>query len=147
MTNGSFEYFEVEADIGVLGRGPDLAAAFVQTALGALTLVVDPATVEAREVREVRAHGDSPEALLVNWINECLYVHEIEAFAVHRIELVTFEPDAGGSEPCRLHSLLHGEEIDRLRHRLGTVVKAATFHQVSVVSSPKGASGRIVLDV
>ena len=93
-------------------RGPTLAAAFAEAALAALARSIDPRSVEEREVREVRAHGDSVEALLVNWINECLYVHEVEAFAWRRVEFAVFdvEPRAG-AEPMRVHSFLHGESV------------------------------------
>jgi SHS2 domain-containing protein len=147
MTSG-YEYFEVEADVGVIGRGATAAEAFVQTARGVFALIVDPATVEGREAREVRAHGESLEALLVAWINECLYVHEVEGFVAGDVRLEVFEttPLAGG-EPMRLHSFLLGEEVNPGRHRLGTVVKAATFHQVSVKATERGYEARLVLDV
>jgi SHS2 domain-containing protein len=146
--NAGYEYFEVEADVGVIGRGPTSAEAFVQTALGVFALIVEPGSVEERESREVRAHGESLEALLVAWINECLYVHEVEGFVARRVALEVFEatPRAGG-EPLRLHSVLHGEEVDPGRHRLGTVVKAATFHQVSVQPIEGGYEARLVVDV
>jgi SHS2 domain-containing protein len=147
MTPG-YEYFEVEADVGVIGRGDTAAEAFAQTARGVFALIVDPATVEERERREVRAHGESLEALLVAWINECLYVHEVEGFVARDVRLEVFEtqPLAGG-EPLRLHSFLLGEEIDTGRHRLGRVVKAATFHQVAVKAVDGGHETRLVLDV
>jgi SHS2 domain-containing protein len=111
-------------------------------------LIVEPTTVQARERREVRAHGESLEALLVAWINECLYVHEVEGFVARDVRLEVFDaaPLAGG-EPLRLHSSLVGEEVDPVRHRLGTVVKAATFHQVSVKATEDGYEARLVLDV
>ena len=65
MTPG-YEYFEVEADVGVLGRGADAAEAFVQTGLGVFALIVDPASVREQERREVRAHGEGLGDLLVN---------------------------------------------------------------------------------
>lgn len=68
----------VEADVGVRAWGPTRAEAFAQAALGVMALTVLPDEVEARESREVRAQAESPEALLVAWVNECLYVHEIE---------------------------------------------------------------------
>ena len=147
MTPG-YEYFEMEADVGVIGRGGSAAEAFVQTARGVFALIVDPATVAAREPREVRAHGESLEALLVAWINECLYVHEVEGFVAGDVRLEVFEttPLAGG-EPLRLHSFLLGEDVDPGRHRLGTVVKAATFHQVSVKATDGGFEARLVVDV
>lgn len=134
-----FEYFEVEADVGVLAWGPTLAEALAQVALGALALVIRPEEVQARESREVRAQADSLEALAVAWINECLYVHEIEGFAVSRVEV-----DRASSEV--VHGRLLGEPIDLARHRPGTVVKAATMHQASVRTGER-VEIRVVLDV
>jgi protein archease len=147
MTPG-YAYFEVEADVGVIGRGRTAAEAFVQTALGVFALIVELDSVEELDSREVRAHGESLEALLVTWINECLYVHEVEGFVARRIEIEVFDatPRAGG-EPLRLHSFLRGEEVDQSRHRLGTVVKAATFHNVSVRATEDGWEARLIVDV
>ena len=144
----AYEYFETDADIGVIARGVTAAEAFVQTALGVFALIVEPAGVEERERREVRAHGDNLEALLVAWINECLYVHDVEGFVARRVELEVFDatPSPGG-ERLRLHAFLHGEEVDPTRHRLGTVVKAATMHQVAVRTTDSGCETRLVLDV
>src|SRR5262249_17570954 len=78
------------------------------------------AEVEERGEREVRAQADSPERLLVAWINECLYVHEIEGFVVRRVEV----------DACTetvVHGVLHGEEFDGDRHRFRATVKAATL--------------------
>ncbi|HEU5192543.1 MAG TPA: archease [Methylomirabilota bacterium] len=147
MTPG-YDYFDVEADVGVIGRGPTAAEAFVQTALGVFALIVEPASVEVRDRREVRAHAETIESLLVSWINECLYVHEVEGFVARAVDLEVFEtsPRVGG-EPLRLHSFLGGEEVDPRRHRLGTVVKAATLHQVSVEAVPGGYEARLIVDV
>ena len=46
-----------------------------------------------------------------------------------------------------LERVLHGEEIDPGRHRLGTIVKAATLHQVSVRTAGDGVETRLILDV
>ena len=92
-------------------RGASLEAAFADMAMAVLGLAVDPGRVEQREVREVRAHGATAEMLLERWIDECLYVHEVEGFAPGRIEFVVFRvgTGGGGAEPLRLHALLHGE--------------------------------------
>jgi len=68
--NAGYEQFEVEADVGIRAWGPTRAEAFAQAALGVLALVADPATVTAREAREVRAQADGPETLLAAWIDE-----------------------------------------------------------------------------
>ena len=135
-----YDYFDVEADAGVRAWGPTRAEAFAQAALGVLALVIAPDGVQSRESREVRAQGDNLEALLVSWINECLYVHEIEGFAVRRVEVDTLSEHL-------IHGLLHGEPIDLARHSAGTVVKAATFHGVSVVEKGGVHDVRVVVDV
>jgi SHS2 domain-containing protein len=135
-----YEYFEVEADVGVRAWGATVPEAFAQAALGVLALAIGPDEVQAREQREVRAQGDSPESLLVGWVNECLYVHEIEGFAVKRVEVTTITDAV-------VHGSLHGEPIDPHRHRLGTVVKAATYHRVGVSKSPGRVEATLIVDV
>ena len=140
MTTTGYEYFDVEADVGVSARGRDRAEAFAQAALGVLALGVAPDGVEERETRDVRAQAANLEDLLVAWLNECLYVHEIEGFAVARVEVDT----------CRdglVHGVLHGEPLDAARHRLGTIVKAATHHHVEVRESEGRIDVRVVVDV
>ena len=148
MTLGGWEQFDVEAAVGVRGWGPSRAAAVAQLTRGVFSLSAAPATVEVRERREVRAQAAGPEALLVTWINECLYVHDVEGFVARRIEIEVFDDTArSGGERLRLHSFLHGEEVDPSRHRLGTVVKAATMREVSTRASEGGFETRLVLDV
>jgi len=140
MTDTGFEQFDVEADVGIRAWGPTRAEAFAQAAMGVLSLVCDPASVTPRETREVRAQADGPETLLAAWIDECLYVHEIEAFVVRRVEVTACSDTV-------VHGRLHGEPLDAGRHRLGTVVKAATLHGIAVEARDGRHEVRIVVDV
>jgi SHS2 domain-containing protein len=135
-----WEHFETEADVGIHAWASTRAEAFAQAALGVFALIVTPDEVVEREHREVRAQADSVESLLVAWINECLYVHEIEGFVVHRVEVDRCEEHI-------VHGVVHGEEIDLGRHRPGTVVKAATLHQVVVTGSAGRHEVRVIVDV
>jgi len=104
----------------VRARGATLREAFARTVLALFARAFDLDSIQEREVREVRAHGETAEALLANWIDECLYVHEVEGFAWRRIDFALFEAAArAGAEPMRLHAFLHGEEIDPDRQRGG----------------------------
>jgi SHS2 domain-containing protein len=135
-----WEHFEVEADVGVRAWGRTRAEAFSRAAEGVLALTVAPDAVAATETREARAQAGSIEALLVNWLNECLYVHEIEGFAVARVEVDTVRDDF-------VHGVMHGEPLDPGRHPMGTVVKAATHHQVEVRETNAWVEVRVVVDV
>jgi tRNA nucleotidyltransferase (CCA-adding enzyme) len=140
MSAAGWEPFEVEADVGVRGWGPTRAAAVAQVTLGVFALIVAPDEVEAREQREVRAQADTPEALLVAWIDECLYVHEIEGFVVRSAELTTCTETLA-------HGVLRGEPIDPGRHRVGTVVKGATYHRVGLWARGDVWEARLIVDV
>jgi SHS2 domain-containing protein len=124
----------------VRARGRDRAEAFAQAALGVLALGVAPDDVEERETRDVRAQAATVEDLLVAWINECVYVHEIEGFAVRRVSVRRLEEQV-------VHGVLHGEPLEPSRHQLGTVVKGATHHRVFVTDTPTGAEVSLIVDV
>jgi SHS2 domain-containing protein len=140
MTRAGYEHFDVEADVGVRAWGHDCAEAFAEAARGVLALGVAPSSVQERETRDVRAQGGSAQDLLVAWINECVYVHEIEGFAVRRVSVERLD---GGV----VHGTLHGEPLEPERHELGTVVKGVTHHRVSVADTATGYEVSVIVDV
>jgi protein archease len=140
MTGEGWEHFDVEADVGVHAWGPTLEACFRQCALGVFTLVVPLDAVAPSEEREISAQAETVEALLVSWINELLYLHDVEGFAVHDVA----EPRIEGT---RAHATLTGEPLDVTRHPRGIQVKAATFHQLALDRGPGHVEARLVVDI
>jgi len=132
---------------GVVGHGATLPEAFAQVALGIFALVADPASVEERDAREVRAHGTAPERLLVNWLNECLYVMDVEGFVARRVEFSMFALDAGaqGGEPLRLYSRLHGEDLDPARHIPRETVRGIRAEGAFVLEAGNGSEARVIV--
>jgi SHS2 domain-containing protein len=130
----------VAADVGVHAWGETLAGCFRQCALGMFDLIVPTRAVTPVEIREVAARGNGVEALLVNWLNECLYLHDLEGFVVHDLET----PGVAGTG---VHGILRGEPVDPARHPRGTVVKAATFHGLEVAETPGRVTARVILDI
>jgi len=130
----------------VIARGATLREAFTRAVLGLFSHVVDPAAVDPREIREVRAHGASPEALLAQWIAECSYVHEVEGFVFRKIDVAVFdvEPKVSG-EPMRLHAFLHGEELDPARHRAARTITPLATGDISVRRDADGYEVRLML--
>lgn len=139
MTSGGYEYFGTAPAVGLSAWGPDLPECLRQCALGVFNLIVATSAVEPREHREVAARGGSAEALLVSWLNECLYVHDLEGFVVS--DVTRPEITAAG-----VHAVLHGEPLDPSRHPRGTLVKAATFDGLEVQETPGRVSARVTLD-
>lgn len=128
--------------------GATLSEAFTRIALDLFAAVVDPATVEDGDTREVRAHGAGLAALLHAWLQECLYVHEVEGFACRTIDFAVFETaPTSGAEALRLHAILRGEAIDPARHRVRAAIRNVSSSGLAVEASSAGFSVRATLDV
>lgn len=125
-----------------------LPDAFARIALSLFAVAVDPASVDPAEVREVRAHGAGVLALLRRWLEECLYVHEVEGFACRSIEFVVFEasPTAGG-EPFRLHAFLRGEPVEPARHQVHGLIRGIGSDGLAVEAFVEGFRVRARLEL
>ena len=132
----------------MVGSGATLPEAFAQVALGVFALLADPASVEERDAREVRAHGTVPETLLVNWLNECLYVLDVEGFVPRRVEFTIFALDATtpGGEPLRLYCRLHGEDRDPARHIARETVRGIRAEGAAVLAGGDGLEARVIIE-
>ncbi|MGH7298872.1 MAG: archease [Candidatus Rokuibacteriota bacterium] len=129
-------------------EGRTLPDAFARVALGLFAAAVDPASVDETETREVRAHGAGLPALLRRWLEECLYVHEVEGFACRSIEFVVFDgaPGAGG-EPLRLHAFLRGEPVDPARHLTRALIRGISGDGLAVETHGDGVQVRAALEI
>lgn len=136
MKREGYEYFDVALAVGVAAWGEDLPGCLRQCALGVFNLIVPTESVRPIESREVAARGGSVDALLVSWLDECLYVHDLEGFVV--ADVTPPEVTATG-----MHALLRGESADPSRHPPGAVVKVTAVLDVTEV--PGRVSVQIVL--
>jgi len=136
--NGGFDLLEHTADVGIRAWGDSLEGAFEQAAWG-LAEVLGIRVPDDGQVRTVRATADDLGALLVDFLNELVLLHETEeaAFADIRVLRVS---DAQLEADVRVRPLNGAPG--------GIPVKAATFHQLSVDRSPDGrVEVRVYLDV
>lgn len=125
MAYPSYEYLDHTAEIGVIGRGADLKEAFCNVAMGMFNLIVDLDKLEEREVRDVEARADDRENLLVAWLNELLYLFDVDYLLFRRFEITEMSDR-------RLRSLAYGEKADPARHEIKLGIKAATYHLLRV---------------
>lgn len=141
--SGGYEVLEHTADIGIHAWGDTPEAAFEQAAWGLVDILGARASVKqggrAPEPVAVVATAEDPAGLLVAFLNEVLFVHEVEEVGFHsiRVQRVTDEVVRAEVEVIPLV-----EEPD------GVAVKAATYHQIEVGAHPDGGTElRVYLDV
>jgi SHS2 domain-containing protein len=136
----SWETFEHEADVGLLvrgGSGPELFAA-AGRALFELVCCVD-AVVE-RERYEIAGQADDVEALLVDWLNDLVFLFEGRSVVCRRFTFLEWSATAYRAEAF-------GEPVDAARHEPRDLVKAATYHGLSVRQLRDRWEARVILDV
>ena len=128
------------ADLAWRLWGHDLPELF-ENAGGALSATMtDRRYLRRRATRTVRLTADDRETLLVDWLNHLLYLFDQDGFLGRnfQVESLTYEG---------LEARVTGENFDPARHPALTGVKAATFHQLSIVPVHDGWEATVVLDL
>jgi SHS2 domain-containing protein len=135
-----FEIFAVTADKGIRAWGRDLPELFVSAARGMWSLMVEPGTARREEMLPVKVEAGDRETLLVGWLNELLYLHEVEGFVAADFTIRHLSDTT-------LEGEVWGERVDRARHFMVGHVKAATYHLLQVLPVEGGWEARVVVDV
>jgi len=111
--------------MGLVAYGKSLAEAFANAAYGLFSLIVEPNKVKERESRKVTVQAQDAESLLFNWINELIYIFEVERLLFKSFDITEFTGQS-------LEATCWGEKYDPSRHQLKTGVKSATYHMLKV---------------
>ncbi len=129
-----WEHYEHTADIGIRGYGSTLEEAFEAVALALFDVMVDVRKVEPRECREVEVEGEDLMALLYNFLEELLVLHDMEGLVFGDVT-VEIEKDGDG---YRLKARACGEPLDYEKHEPKEEVKAITYHEMEIKRLPDG---------
>ncbi len=131
-----YELLEHTADVGVRARGGTLEELFEQATLGVAEVLGAWRPGAGRTVALTVEAADLG-ALLVDWLNEVLYLREVRygSLGAVTVERVAAERATGSV------ALTSGEPSG------GTYVKAATYHGLRVERSGGGWLAEVYLDV
>jgi SHS2 domain-containing protein len=135
-----FEILEHTADIGFRVRAASLPELFEAAAQALASIAIETANIEPRGTFPIEARGADNQELLVNWLNEVLWLLDGKRIALGRFEVA--EVGEG-----RVAGMAWGEPLDPARHRAKIVVKGVTYHQLEVVRENGGWRARVFLDI
>lgn len=126
--NPCWEHFNHDADIGIRGIAPTLAQAFEQAAIAMTAVITDPNIVDAKETIAVTCNACDHEMLLVDWINELIYLMAIRGMIFSSFQVVI--------DDCVLTAVISGETVDVEKHWPAVEIKGATLTELKVFKSP-----------
>lgn len=132
------QLIEHTADTGFIAYGNSLAEAFANAAYALFSIIAELDTVGETESRPVSAEAEDAEGLLFNWINQLIYIFEVEHLLFKRFDITE-------SAEQSLRATCWGEKYDPSRHQLNTGVKSATYYMLEV--DRKKNRVQVILDV
>ncbi len=133
-----FRELDHTADLAVEVWGEDFPSLLVHAAEAMFALQGLPESAEQTVRRRVELSAPDRESLLVDWLNELLYLSES-----HGEVYTTFELADVSSPGAALRATVHGQKGQPTKRK----IKAATFHNLQVVDEPDGCRTHIVFDV
>jgi len=135
-----FEIIDHTADIGITAYGADIKQAFANAALGLFSLMADLDDLKEDIQHELELSAEDVEVLLVEWLNELIYVFDVEHIIFKRFEIA----ELTGTQ---IKARCFGEKIKPGQHKLKREIKAATYHMLNISKEDGGYKLQVIFDI
>ena len=134
-----FEIIDHTADVGIIAYGADMNEAFANAAKGLFSLITELDDVEEVVYRDIELTAPDQESLLVEWLNELIYLFDAENIIFKRFDITQLSQ-------THLKARSYGHKVDSSKHKLKTGVKAATYHMLKIDKS-NGGKVQVLFDI
>jgi SHS2 domain-containing protein len=135
-----FEVIDNTADIGIIAYGADIKQVFANAALGLFNLMADLDNLKEDTKRQIELSAEDVEVLLVEWLNELIYISDVEHIIFKRFEINELSS-------TQLRATCFGEKIKPGQHRLKREIKAATYHMLRLNKEDGSYKVQIIFDI
>ena len=135
-----YEFIEHTADLGFRAYGNTLEELFAHAAEAFFEAVVGLETIRERIEKSFETEADALDELMVNWLDELLYVYDTEGFVFKRFEIKTIKEN-------QLKANAAGEVLDPERHAVRAGIKAVTYHQLYVEERNGLWEAQVIFDI
>jgi SHS2 domain-containing protein len=135
-----FEVLDHTADIGLIVYGEDLKTLFQNAGEGFFHLITDLRKVKRRTKRTIEIGKEDLKRLMVDWLTELLYLHDVEGLLFKEFKVESVGEDG-------LKAVVKGEVFREGVHVIKTGVKAVTYHQIEVRKGKRGWRAQVILDL
>lgn len=138
--NRFYELIDHTADVRIKVSGCNMKELLTNFSLAMMDIICDLKTIEPKEEYNVRCDGGCSEELIVNWLSELLYLHE-----VNRMLFCEFKIKVNDGN--NVTGICRGEKIDESRHDLLTDIKAVTYSGLEVKEEDGMLSCMVTFDI
>ena len=141
--NKKYELVDHTADLAIKVYGKDLEELLKNCSAAMMDVICDLNTIELKNQYSVSSSGNSEEELLVNLLQELLYLHEVKKLLFCKFEFKIND----NIKNREVEGNVWGEEIDFSRHDLLNDIKAVTYSDLKVEHKNGKLSAKITFDI
>jgi protein archease len=148
LESTGFEEIEHPSDIRIKFNGKTIEELFENAGMGMFSMITDLSKIRAVKRIEISLSTENinPEDLLVIWLEKILYYFEVEdmVFSRFNVKKIIFDNNGAG-----LSAEISGEKTDDNRHSIINIIKAPTYHLLSISEDKKKHlwNGKVIFDV
>jgi len=140
VTMRQFRFLNHTGDLAMEIYGESLENLFENAGMAFFSVMTNRSRIRKRVERSITLRYGDRETLMVDWLGELLYLHDVEGLLFKRFQVVSTE------QGC-FRALAWGEPFQPDRHVIRTGVKAATFHQLRIQEDGGTWRARVILDL
>ena len=135
-----WKHFYHQADIGIIGAGPTIPAAFAQAGLALTAVITDIDKVLPVQEKTIFIEAPDLDILFFDYMNEVIFLISTQGMLFSEFTVTI--------ENLSLRATIRGEPIDAQKHAPAAEVKGATFSGLKVFQNNEGVwIAKCIIDV
>ena len=147
-----FEQVDISGDVGLKVWGQDLEELFENAARGMSELITDVSAIPDSEQREVHVVAESIEDLLVQWLNELVFLYDTygfsgKQFTLHIDKNALTSPPGNTALSISLNAVISGGTFNPDIHEKRLLIKAATYHNLTLGKKNSTWEATVIFDI
>ena len=128
------------ADFGIHVFGSDPKELFANAAWAMFDIITEIDQLKGLDSCNIEVSGYDWPDLMVNWLREVLYLWNGRELLVKSFHIISLSEN-------NLSVRVNFDPFNSDRHIIKTEIKAVTYHQIQVNSSPSGWEAMIIFDI
>ena len=144
-----YTFIDHTADIGIIAYGNTLRELFTNAAMATFAIIAElnsigetvSIKIDVQADTEVERAAGSLEELIVEWLRELLFQHEVKELFFKRVEIEEISETS-------VSAVVYGEPIDFSKHVFKTEIKNVTYHKLRVEKLEDGTwQAQVIFDL
>ena len=136
-----YTFIDHTADLGIIAYGNTLKELFTNAAMATFVTIAELNSIDETVSIKIDVKADTVEELIVEWLRELLFQHEVEGVFFKRVEIEKISETS-------VTAMAYGEPIDLSKHMFNTEIKSVTYHKLSVKKLKNGTwKAQVIFDL